>query len=141
LIFSQQLDYEDKLRIKMALFKHIDEQKTEYTPDELDRFESLTCRFARLCDILLQKIFRLIDTLDLEMQGSLRDRIYRAEKKGLIKNVELFIECRMLRKDIAHEYMPENVLIIFKKVLEKTPFLLDSVKITQSYCEKYIKEI
>jgi len=29
LIFSQRLDYEDKLRIKMALFKHIDEQKID----------------------------------------------------------------------------------------------------------------
>jgi len=73
--------------------------KEEYTPDELDRFESLTSRFARLCDILLQKIFRLIDELDLETQGSLRDRIYRAEKKGLIENAEQFIECRMLRND------------------------------------------
>jgi len=43
--------------------------KTEYTPDELDRFESLTSRFARLCDILLQKIFRLIDNSALLFQS------------------------------------------------------------------------
>jgi len=45
----------------------------------------------------------------------------------------------MLRNDIAHEYSPENVLIIFKTVLEKTPFLLKSVEITKRYCQKYIQ--
>jgi hypothetical protein len=87
--------------------------KEEYTPDELDRFESLTSRFARLCDILLQKIFRLIDEIELEMQGTLIDRINRAEKKGLIIDAKQFIECRTLRNEIAHEYVPENVLVIF----------------------------
>jgi len=111
--------------------------KEEYTLDELDRFESLTNRFARLCDILLQKIFRLVDELDLESHGTLRDRINRAEKKGLIKNAEQFIECRSLRNDIAHEYIQENVLVIFKNVLEITPYLLESVETIKAYCEKY----
>ncbi len=111
--------------------------KEQYTPDELDRFESLTNRFARLCDILLQKIFRLIDEIDLDMQGTLRDRINRAETKGVIKSAEQFINCRVLRNEIAHEYMPEDVLVIFKKVLEITPYLLESVEIVKTYCEKY----
>ena len=55
--------------------------KEEYTPDELDRFESLTSRFARLCDILLQKVFRLVDEIDLDLQSTLRDRINRAARK------------------------------------------------------------
>jgi hypothetical protein len=35
--------------------------KVEYCYDELDRIEAITSRFARLSDILLQRIFRLID--------------------------------------------------------------------------------
>ena len=111
--------------------------KEQYTPDELDRFESLTSRFTRLCDILLQKIFRLIDEIELEMQGTLIDRINRAEKKGLIKEAQQFIECRALRNEIAHEYMLENVLAIFKQVLEITPHLLANVETVKTYCEKY----
>jgi len=111
--------------------------KEQYIPDELDRFESLTSRFARLCDILLQKIFRLIDEIELEMQGTLRDRINRAEKKGLIKDAQQFIECRALRNEIAHEYMPEKVLAIFKQVLEITPHLLANVETVKTYCAKY----
>ncbi|MCK5716344.1 MAG: hypothetical protein KAH77_02565 [Thiomargarita sp.] len=110
--------------------------KEEYTLDELDRFESLTSRFARLCDILLQKIFRLIDEIDLESPCSLRDRINHAEQKGLINSAERFIECRMLRNEISHEYMPEDVLKIFKTVLEMTPILVESVKKVKVYCDE-----
>jgi len=111
--------------------------KDDYTPDELDRFESLTSRFARLCDILLQKNFRLIDEIDLESQGTMRDRINSAEKKGLINSAERFIKCRMLRNEIAHEYTSENLLEIFRKVLEMTPILVESVEMVKTYCKKY----
>ncbi len=111
--------------------------KDNYTPDELDRFESLTSRFARLCDILLQKIFRLIDEIDLESQGTIRDRINNAEKKGLIKSAERFIKCRILRNEIAHEYTSENVLEIFRQVLNLTPILVESVENVKTYCQKY----
>ena len=49
--------------------------------EELERFEALTSRFARLSDVIIQKIFRLFDFIDLEDTGTVRDRINRAEKK------------------------------------------------------------
>ncbi|MDM8568463.1 hypothetical protein QUF50_02900 [Thiotrichales bacterium HSG1] len=50
------------------------------------------------------------------MPDTLLDRINRAEKRGLIKEAQQFIQCRTLRNEIAHEYMPENILVIFKQV-------------------------
>lgn len=111
--------------------------KDNYTYEDLDRFESLTSRFARLSDILIQKIFRVIDELDLETQGTIRDRINRAEKKGLIDNADTFVEIRIIRNDIAHEYLPEAIKDIFKKVFRLTPYLFDSVEKVKSYCKKY----
>lgn len=55
--------------------------KEQPTFDEMDRFEAFTNRFARPSDIIVQKICRLIDQIDLEDGGSVRDRINRAEKK------------------------------------------------------------
>ena len=55
--------------------------KEDYTFDEMDRFEAFTSRFARLSDLLIQKIFRLIDQIDLEDSETVRDRINNAEKK------------------------------------------------------------
>lgn len=111
--------------------------KEEYEPEELESFESFTGRFARLSDILIQKIFRLLDELDLDSQGTVRDRINRAEKKELIESSDIFVEIRIIRNDIAHEYLPEAIQDIFKKVLELTPHLLKSVELTLIYCKKY----
>lgn len=115
--------------------------KESYQPEELESFESFTGRFARLSDILIQKIFRLIDELDLDTQGTVRDRINRAEKKELIVSSDVFIEIRMIRNEIAHEYLPEAIHDMFGKVLVLTPNLLDAVVRTMEYCLKYTREI
>ena len=111
--------------------------KAVYEPEELESLESLTSRFARLSDILIQKIFRLVDELDLDTQGTIRDRINRAEKKELITSSDVFIEIRIIRNDIAHEYIPEAIHDIFERVLLLTPHLLEGVERTISYCSKY----
>ena len=111
--------------------------KESYEPEELESFESFTGRFARLSDILIQKIFRLVDELDLDTQGTIRDRINRAEKKELIVSSDVFVEIRMIRNDIAHEYLPEAIHEIFGKVLLLTPHLLDGIERTIQYCNKY----
>lgn len=115
--------------------------KETYQPEELESFESFSGRFARLSDILIQKIFRLVDELDLDTQGTIRDRINRAEKKGLIISRDVFIEIRMVRNDIAHEYLPEAIHDIFGKVLSLTPHLLDGVERTIAYCNKYTQTV
>jgi hypothetical protein len=112
--------------------------KEAYEPEELESFESFTGRFARLSDILIQKIFRLVDELDLDSQGTIRDRINRAEKKELIASGDFFVEIRMVRNDIAHEYLPDAFREIFAKVLLLTPHLLDGVQRTITYCKKFL---
>jgi hypothetical protein len=111
--------------------------KESYKPEELESFESFTIRFARLSDILIQKIFRLVDELDLDTQGTIRDRINRAEKKELIVSSDVFIEILIIRNDIAHEYLPEAIHEIFERVLLLTPHLLEGVERTIAYCNKY----
>lgn len=105
--------------------------------EDLGKFESLTARFARFNDILLQKIFRLIDTIDLDDTGTVRDRINRAEKKGLIEDAQRFIEIRELRNSIAHEYQPESLKVIFPETLQATPILLDIAERVRKYCQRY----
>lgn len=45
---------------------------------EVDQLELLSSRFSRLSDFMIQRIFRLIDELDLEPSGTVRDVINRA---------------------------------------------------------------
>ena len=69
-----QYSYEKCQRIKL-------QEGLSY--EELESFEALTSRFARLSDIVIQKVLRLLDFIDLEDTGTVRDRINRAEKRGL----------------------------------------------------------
>jgi len=111
--------------------------KNQYTYEELDKFEALTGRFARLSDLLIQKIWRLIDQIDLEDRGTIRDRIHRAEKKGLIDNAEVFVQIRIVRNDITHEYLSEAFQEIFIKVLELSPPLIEAAQKAHQYGERY----
>lgn len=101
--------------------------------EQMESFEALTARFARLSDMIIQQILRSIDVLDLEDTGTVRDRINRAEKKGLIGSAEDFVQIRMLRNEIAHEYKTETILEIFERVLMLTPALLQAVEIIRHY--------
>lgn len=112
--------------------------KPQFNAQDLERFESLTGRFARLSDLLIQKMFRLIDSLDLDDQGTVRDRINRAEKKGLILSAEQFILIRELRNTIAHEYDPIASEQIFLHVLEFCPLLFDAVDRLKQYVRKFV---
>jgi hypothetical protein len=111
--------------------------KDTYSLEELDKFEALTSRFARVSDILIQKIFRLLDILELEQHGSIIDRIHRSEKREIIASADIFKEIRYLRNDIAHEYVPHAVGEIFKKVLQFTPYILESVQKVVEYVKKF----
>lgn len=113
--------------------------KDNYSFDELEAFEALTARYARLSDLLIQKIFRLIDALELVDEGTLVDRINRAEKRGIVKSAKEFTVLRLLRNTIVHEYEPDEYTRIFKEVLEVAPILVESVNKTKQYCLKFQK--
>lgn len=111
--------------------------KDEYSFLELVFLEALTSRFARLSDLLIRKIFRLIHTLDYEPQETVRDSINRAEKLGLISDTSLFSQIRETRNAIAHEYLIEDLSHIYKNVFKHTPELLETVSRIKSYCTRY----
>ncbi len=113
--------------------------KIGFTYEELESFEALTSRFARLSDIIIQKILRFFDVLDLEEAGTVRDRINRAEKKGVVESADDFIKIRILRNEIAHEYKPETIYDIFEQVMDLAPVLLKSVDSLLLYSKRYFK--
>jgi hypothetical protein len=103
----------------------------EPTPEQLERLESLASRFARLTDILIQRIFRLADELELVGSSTVLDRIYRAEKRQWVE-AESLINMRELRNLIAHEYAADAMAEIYNAVLKYSPILLATIpKITQ----------
>jgi hypothetical protein len=112
--------------------------KRDLTPADLDAFEALTGRYARTSDIILQKLFRSLDALEMEDHGTLLDALNRAEKRGLIDSATDFREIRELRNEIAHEYAQENLRPLFDSVLEQTPALMEIIRRAHEYCLRYL---
>jgi len=108
-------------------------------PEQLERLESLTSRFARLADLLVQRVFRLVDEIELTGGGSILDRIYRAEKRGWANAAEL-INIRELRNLIAHEYATEKMPEIYSAVAAMAPILLEAVPKVVEYANNTIRK-
>lgn len=111
--------------------------KPKYKEDEFDAFETLTGRFARLSDMLIQKIFRSIDKIEFEKEGTLLDILNRSHKRGLIKSIDEIRQIRELRNDISHEYTPRELKDLFEDTLKYTAVLFEIIDRVDKYIEKY----
>ena len=132
--YSQQAE-KAALWLQRSLQKTISFQITEnISESEFDVLENLTSRFARLSDILFQKVFRAIDTAELETPGSIIDVLNRAAKRGIVANDKMARELRELRNTIAHEYTEEQLIELFKKIRKVSPELL----VIHENAKKYI---
>jgi len=111
--------------------------KDDYSPDEFDKFETLTSRFARVSDIIIQKVFRSIDAVEFEEKGTLIDVVNRAHKRNLINSIDEIREIKDLRNEIAHEYIKELLIDVFQDSLKFTPKLFEIINKIKRYCERY----
>lgn len=110
----------------------------EPTPEQLERLEFMSARFVRLSDILIQRIFRLIDDIELVGSSTVLDRIYRAEKRGWAQADQL-IKIRELRNLIAHEYATDAMPEIYAAVMTLSPSLLDTAHQIENYTNNLLQ--
>jgi uncharacterized protein YutE (UPF0331/DUF86 family) len=111
--------------------------KEVFSPEEFDAVETLTSRYARTSDILIQKIFRSIDKVELEERGTMIDVVNRANKRGLFESVDEIRETRDLRNKIAHEYSKEDLEKLFADVMRLTPRLHIIAGNIFAYCVRF----
>ena len=112
----------------------------DWQPEELERLESLASRFARLSDLLMQRVMRLIDDLELTATGTLLDRIHRAEKRGWVDDAIKLVRIRELRNLIAHEYAADKMSEIYAAVATLVPELLAVVSKVTTYAHELEKK-
>jgi len=106
------------------------------TEEELERIETLFSRYARSVDILLNRVLRSLDLLELEEPMRKLDIVIRAEKRGLVDNYEILIELKDLRNELAHEYIEEALLNRLGEVREASEKLLGITEKLLSYIRK-----
>ena len=93
---------------------------------------TLTSRFARLNDFLLQRVFRTLDQIELADEAAL-DRLQRAEARGLISSAERWRELRLLRNAIAHDYLIESADRVLRESLTAAPELIETAECIGRY--------
>ncbi len=111
--------------------------KAQYEVEEFDSFENLCSRFSRMIDFLVRKMFRAIDEVEFENQGTLIDTVNRAHKRGLFEDIETIRQIKDMRNAIAHEYIDDALQDLFEEIMELTPELIFIVKTTLTYTGKY----
>ena len=121
----------DESRIRVSAFA--DRLDNELTISERESCEALTSRFARLNDFLLQRVFRTLDQIELADEGTVLDRLQRAEARGLISSAERWRELRLLRNAIAHDYLIESVDRVLRESLIAAPELIETAECVGRY--------
>ena len=113
--------------------------KPKYEVSEFDSYENLCSRFSRMIDFLVRKIFRSIDAVEFENQGTLIDTVNHAHKRGLFENIETIRQIKDLRNDIAHEYIDDALEDLFEDIMKLTPYLIDLAESTLKYTARYVE--
>ena len=105
--------------------------------DEFDIYENLCSRFARMTDFLIRKMFRSIDNVEFENQGTLIDTVNNAHKRGLFDSIDSLRQIKDLRNSIAHEYLDDDLQRLFENVVALTPLVIEIALQTSDYTRRY----
>lgn len=117
--------------------QHFDLHQT-LTAEQYDALENLSSRFARVTDILINKVYRAIDAAELLEPGSLIDTVNRAVKRGLLDSAETARTIKDIRNEIVHEYVVEDLKQLQAEVLTNAVVLLQLVDTVTEYVEKKV---
>ncbi len=134
--FKQANEAANRLNISFERCKDFI-NNADFTEEQLIELEALTARFARVSDLLIQKIFKTIDQLDASAPGTIRDRILQAEKKGLIQDADTLLEIRNVRNTIAHEYESMDIKEMFLFVFRHAQVLISVLSNAKQYAQKF----
>ena len=78
-------------------------------------------------------MFRTLDQIELADEGTVLDRLQRAEARGLISSAERWRELRLLRNAIAHDYLIESADRVLREALTAAPELIETAECIGRY--------
>lgn len=92
----------------------------KYTYPQLEAFDALTSRFIRTYESAIG-FFRSYDLNNsIQPADSLRDLLHNMEKAGYITDIDRWLDMRLIRNKITHDYLPEQAAGFF--LLIRGPF-------------------
>ena len=109
----------------------------DFSIEQFNQFENLCSRYARTIDFLVRKVFRCLDDVEFENQGTLIDVVNNAHKRGLFLDIELLRQIKDIRNEIVHEYLDDALQGVFMDVLKTAPELIAIGRSTLEYSQRY----
>lgn len=106
------------------------------TGDRLESAEAFTSRFARAVDLLVNKVLRSLDRVELRPEGTLLDVVLGAEKRGLVPQADLLREMKGVRNAIAHDYAGVQLPEIFAYCRAQKPAFDDICQRVEAYVRR-----
>ncbi len=80
-------------------------RKLETSPETAEQLEAFISRFGRMQDTIADKLLPRWLITQAETPGSQIETLNRAEKLGVVEDVEQWLEARKLCNRLVHEYM------------------------------------
>jgi len=111
--------------------------KDSYSEDEYDVYETLTARYARTVDLLVNRVLRSVDAVEFMEPGSAIDAANRAAKRGIVTSVSELRDLKDIRNEIAYEYAADDLEDLFGTVLALVPDVLAIANNVKRYCERF----
>lgn len=98
-----------------------------------ESLDALSSKFARVSDIHTQKVIKTLLFLLREEAPTFLDRMHLCEKLGIIQDANEMISIRDLRNVIAHEYLNDNLVEIYRETLSLSANLTQSIDQTEKF--------
>ncbi len=115
------------LKSSLESYKPYDPAK-EYSPSEMEYYDSLSFRFEKAVELTLSFFKTLEIYLFGEQSDTLRTRLLRLQKAGYVGDVDFWISARVLRNKIAHTYLPNELKDIYDSVVRLGDEIIREVK-------------
>lgn len=112
------------------------DSKKIYSPDELEYYDSLSFRFEKSVEIVLNFFRGLEIFLFSKSSDTLRDRLLTIQKLDLIDNIDFWMEARLLQNKISHAYLPDQLEDIYEDIIKKSQIVFECMRKTEEYIDK-----
>ena len=88
-------------------------ERSDWSEADLEKIEAYTGRFARVVDLLTNKVLRALFAHELEPAETVLDRFNLAEKRGFVASAGELRTLKEHRNRIAHDYAGAGLETIF----------------------------
>ena len=115
------------LKSSLDAYKPYDPSK-EYSPEEMEYYDSLSFRFEKAVELALSVFKSLEIYLFGEQSDTLRTRLLRLQRANYVDSVDFWISARILRNKIPHAYLPGELKDIYDDIVKLGKELIEKVQ-------------